>query len=544
MSDNTVAEKTINQLKIRLDTAINARSELEEEFKQQSSLLINFIGKLSQACKGIDILLDNKLANLRVSLKKATTFADLETQILTIAALLQQHSVQNDKNIQALHEQLQAAGVNLQKISELPNSTRKQLKSCIDESNDSKASLVQYIPVLSQFITIYESALKAKDNVPAGGLLNAANQVSATKINKVELAKQDAAAAKNNGPVSNQIIERFSSILNDLIVSEKHKADISRIKTTLSPSISNNVLMTNCLNVFDLIIDDLQQERNTAKIFLSTLSETLATVQASVNSTISSTESSHAQHRQLNQQLQQKINEMTTGLNSVSTLADMKVDVNDKLLQIAKTIAQKGKLEEIQQQTLKEKLENMSAQVDKLEKQSQSFEKRIQEQQAKSLTDALTKLGNRAAFDEHFAKEMVRFHHKNFELAITVIDLDDFKRINDTYGHTAGDKTLQVIANTLTKVIGKDVFIGRYGGEEFVIVFNNCDKITVINRLNVLRKKVASLPFTFKNNRVSITLSIGVTHVNQEDNIHSAFERADTALYKAKKEGKNKVVYG
>ena len=65
-----------------------------------------------------------------------------------------------------------------------------------------------------------------------------------------------------------------------------------------------------------------------------------------------------------------------------------------------------------------------------------------------------------------------------------------------------------------------------------------------MNRLNILRKKVASLPFTFKNNRVSITLSIGVSLVQKDDNVHSSFERADTALYQAKKDGKNRVIYG
>ena len=96
----------------------------------------------------------------------------------------------------------------------------------------------------------------------------------------------------------------------------------------------------------------------------------------------------------------------------------------------------------------------------------------------------------------------------------------------------------------MKKIIGNDAFIGRYGGEEFVLVFSDMDKVTVVNKLNVLRKKVASLPFTFKNNRVSITLSIGVSLVNKDDNVHSAFERADDALYQAKKDGKNRVIYG
>lgn len=544
MGENTVADKTISHLKLKLDTAISARSELEEEFSAQSALLTSFIGKLSQACKGIDKLLDNKLANLRSSLKKSTSFADLEKEVRTISVLLQQHSVQNDKNIKKMNEQLQTSGASLQKVKKLPAVDQKQLKKLISNIQDSKDSLIQYVPLMSEFIVFYEAALKVNDLPPKGGLLGANNAISVDKINKVDVADDKRALNPVEQTASKELLERFSSILNTLVMSEKHKVDINKIKSSLNDKISNHVLMTKCLNVFDLIIEDLKEERSTAKIFLSTLSETLATVQASVSSTIKSTSESNVKHDKINKELHEKINEMSQGINGANSLTDMKVDVNEKLLKIAKTLEKKTKLEEEQRQALQNKLNTMSAQVKQLELQSQNFEKRMQEQQAKSLQDALTKLGNRAAFDEYFAKEIVRFHHKKFDLAITVIDLDDFKRINDTYGHTAGDKTLQVIANTLKKVIGNDAFIGRYGGEEFVIVFSGIDKITVMNRLNILRKKVASLPFTFKNNRVSITLSIGVSLVQKDDNVHSAFERADTALYQAKKDGKNRVIYG
>ena len=544
MSENSVAEKTINHLKSRLDTAINARSEIEEEFSAQSALLTSFIGKLSQACKGTDILLDNKLANLRSALKKATSFADLEKEIKTISALLQQHSLQNDKSIKKIHEQLQVSSISLQKTKNLPASNRRQLKKLVDSNQQSQTSLVQYVPLMSEFIVFYESVLQTQSSKPSVGLLNQNNSVTAQKINKVETANTLTADTANKQSVSKELLARFNLILNTLVVSTKHKSDIKDIKSSLKGKVSNHILMTECFNVFDLIIEDLKLERSTAKIFLSTLSETLASVQASVNLTITSTAKSNVKNDKLNKELKDKINEMSLGINGPGSLTDMKLDVNEKLQHIAKTLEKKTQLEEQQRLALQDKLNKMSAQVEQLELQSQNFEKRIQEQQAKSLQDALTKLGNRAAFDEHFAKEIVRYHHKNFDLAITVIDLDDFKRINDTYGHTAGDKTLQVIANTLTKVIGEDAFIGRYGGEEFVLIFSGLDKSTVINKLNNLRKKVASLPFTFKNNRVSITLSIGITLIEKDDNVHSAFERADTALYQAKKDGKNRVIYG
>ena len=451
MSENTVAEKTISHLKSRLDTAINARSELEQEFSAQSALLTNFIGKLSQACKGTDILLDNKLAKLRTALKKATSFADLEKEIKTISALLQQHSIQNDNSIKKIQEQLHFSGARLQKVKNLPAANRRHLKTLIDSIQQGQASLIQYVPLMSEFIVFFDSVLPTKNNVQNHGLLSSNDAISAEKINKVAIDNLEKTNVADDQNASKEILGRFNGILNTLVISPKHKADINEIKSSLKGNISNHILMTKCLNVFDLIIEDLKHERSTAKVFLSTLSETLSSVQASVNSTIASTTESNLKNDKINKELKNKITAMSIGISDASSLTDMKVDVNDKLQQIAKALKNKTLLEEKQRLVLQEKLTKMSAQVKRLELQSQSFEKRIQEQQAKSLQDALTKLANRAAFDEYFAKEITRYHDKAFDLAITVVDLDDFKRINDTYGHIAGDKTLQVIANTLKK---------------------------------------------------------------------------------------------
>ena len=547
MSENSVADKNIKDLKSRLKSAINARTELENEFSMQSALLTGFIGKLSQACKGTDILLDNKLAKLRTTLKTATSFTELENDIKVISTLLRQHSLKNDKSKIEIHDQLNSSSTGLQKLKNFPKESRRQLQTLITKAEESHASLIQYIPLMSEFIAFYESIIVGQIRLTAQQPKseNASKHVTIDKINAVE----SETTAENN-TISEQVeapkelLGRFNSILNTLIISKKHNANINKIKLSLHGQISNQSLMTECLNVFDFMIEDLEQERSRAKVFLSTLSDTLTSVQVSVTATIATSTESNEQQAKINQELTETIKEVSIGINDAGSLYEIKVDVNDKIQHIAKTLETKARLEDSQNIALNEQLKSMSAKVEKLEQQSKVFEKRIQEVQAKSFQDALTKLANRASFDEFFAKELVRFHHKQFDLAITVIDLDDFKRINDTFGHSAGDKTLQVIAETLTKVMGKDVFICRYGGEEFVLIFKNVDKITVMNRLNMLRKKVASLPFTFKGTRVNITLSIGVTLVEREDIVHSAFERADTALYRAKNEGKNKVVYG
>ena len=301
--------------------------------------------------------------------------------------------------------------------------------------------------------------------------------------------------------------------------------------------------MDSFLETFNVIIEDFQDERKTAENFLSTLSETLLTVKEAVKSTLSSTQNGQDQQNLLNAQLNKQIVEMTSTVSKATSLDDIKVGINQKLQLIAGTLEEKTTLEHQSQQTLEAQLNAMTQKVFLLEKQSLSFEKRLHEQQLKSMQDALTKLGNRAAFDEYFAKEMVRFHHNPFDLALVVLDLDDFKRINDTYGHTAGDKTLQVIANTLQNKLDDNVFIGRYGGEEFVLIYSGIKKEQLISELNALKNHISRLPFKFKNNKVSITMSIGASHITTDDNIHVAFERADQALYKAKEQGKNQVVY-
>ena len=452
--------------------------------------------------------------------------------------------MQNDKNVKQLQETLQTSGSAVQKVKNLPANSRRHLKTLIDKIQQDQTSLIQFVPLMSEFIAFYGSLVPENIKLNKINSLDTTQTISTETINKVEFKSTEQNNSLQEQFAPKELLGRFNTILNNLVISPKHKANLNEIKSSLKGNISNHILMTNCLNVFDLIIEDLKQERTTAKVFLSTLSESLASVQASVYATITSTTESNAKNDKLNKELKDKIDDMSIKINDSGSLSDMKQDVSKKLEQIVQTLKNKAQLEQQQRIALHDKLTNMSAQVQQLEQQSKTFEKRIKEEQAKSLQDALTKLGNRAAFDEHFEKQIHRYQQNKFDLAITVIDLDDFKRINDTFGHIAGDKTLQVIANTLKKVIDDDVFVGRYGGEEFVLIFSHVDKEMVMKKLNILRKKVASLPFTFKNDRVSITLSIGVTLIEQNDNVHSAFERADAALYQAKKTGKNKVIYG
>ena len=112
--------KEITILKKKLDLAISSRAEIETNLKSQSSLLIKFIEKLSLVCKGMDITLDNKLANLRLMLKKSSPIDDIQAHIESTSRLLQKQSQINVSNLNQLHERFHIAGLALQKINGLP----------------------------------------------------------------------------------------------------------------------------------------------------------------------------------------------------------------------------------------------------------------------------------------------------------------------------------------------------------------------------------------------------------------------------------------
>jgi len=534
MNDSSVAQKQLVALKRKLDNAIESRSSLANDFNLQSTLLIQFISKLTLISKGIDLELDNRLAQLRNLFTKSAPISDIEAKIVTISKLLQQHSVTNETNIAHMHEQFNQAGTSLQKINGLPDKLRRDLRALLTETKESKDALIQYIPLLSQLLTLYDYALKAKNGLPKQGILQAPSV--ATSIN-------NSANESLSVMVDADVLEKISASLSTLPLSKAHTNDLLVIKKKLMTDKSNDEVLKHFIDIFDVIVADFKDEHNSARSFLTNLSATLTTVQSAVKDTIVTQTKSQKTNDKINQKLQEQLIDMTGTVKKALSLNQVKEDINDKLQFIANTLEQKSKFEQQNHQQLADKLNDMSAKVELLERQSKVFEDKLAEQQRKSMQDALTKLANRAAFDDYFAKAMVRFHHKPFQLAIVVLDIDNFKQINDTYGHTAGDKTLQVIANTIAKHVSKGVFVGRYGGEEFVLIYSQTQEKELTKELNALNKYIARLPFKFKSDKVSITLSIGATHIKANDNIHIAFERADQAMYKAKNNGKNQVIY-
>jgi len=168
----------------------------------------------------------------------------------------------------------------------------------------------------------------------------------------------------------------------------------------------------------------------------------------------------------------------------------------------------------------------------------------LDEAERVKLIDPLTRIWNRAGMDGLLYKQitMARTSHKGFGIAM--IDIDDFKKINDTYGHLAGDEVLRNVTSRIVSGFRDTDVVGRWGGEEFLVVIN-IDKLeSLLPRVEQTRLKVSKNAILYEKNTLNITITIGATFYNGESAIklEELISQADKALYEGKNSGKNKTV--
>lgn len=156
-------------------------------------------------------------------------------------------------------------------------------------------------------------------------------------------------------------------------------------------------------------------------------------------------------------------------------------------------------------------------------------------------TDVLTFLPNRRKIVSSLQEEVIRSERYGMPLSISILDLDHFKKVNDTYGHTAGDEVLRNVAARLRTHIRHPDTIGRYGGEEFLIVLPNSELQAAAEQASRLCQQVRKLRIDVNDRVLSVTISIGIAQfrIGQED-WEEFLHRADEALYKAKDQGRDR----
>ena len=159
-----------------------------------------------------------------------------------------------------------------------------------------------------------------------------------------------------------------------------------------------------------------------------------------------------------------------------------------------------------------------------------------------SETDPLTGLFNRRTFLKRIEEEAMRFRRYQKPFSILFGDIDFFKKINDTYGHAAGDAVLINISNILKTAKREIDQVARWGGEEFLILLPETDVAGAVQHGNKIREMISAKPFIYEGQEINITMSFGVSIYNGDTSIEKTIDLADQRLYRAKESGRNKVV--
>lgn len=188
-------------------------------------------------------------------------------------------------------------------------------------------------------------------------------------------------------------------------------------------------------------------------------------------------------------------------------------------------------------QNLEKQLDSSSSQMDELRENLSSVRK-------EAMTDGLTGLSNRKAFDQFLNNKVVNCNDSDDIVTLLMLDIDHFKKFNDTYGHQVGDQVLRLVSRSLTDGIKGQDFAARYGGEEFAIILPETSVEAGVIVANALRKVVESkevINRTTNKKLGQITMSIGVAQYRNGEIVEDLIGRADKALYKAKENGRNRV---
>lgn len=333
-------------------------------------------------------------------------------------------------------------------------------------------------------------------------------------------------------------------LLDELPVPERHRpqADSLRERIIAGLNLYELVPVLDDFAVLMLAVADLGQREFEG--YLKQLNERLAAFQSTLRDAHEGYADSMSAAQELDSELRQQVGGLHSSVQEATDLNSLKEVVESRLDGLLSTMdqyqRQRGELEH----ALGERLQTLVERVASMEQEAKGFRDHIEEQRQKALTDPLTGLPNRAAWDERCELEVARWQRYGGELLMAVLDIDFFKRINDNYGHLAGDKVLKIIATELAKRLRKTDFIARFGGEEFVLLIPGTPLEGAQQLLETLRTAIESCPFHFKGERVTITLSAGVSAFAAGERSEQVFERADQALYRAKRSGRNRIEVG
>ena len=341
------------------------------------------------------------------------------------------------------------------------------------------------------------------------------------------------------------IQEMLIRLLEQLVVPTDLNADVEQMKARLEAETDPadwKQLLKDVALLINSIRSRMQQEKHEFEDFLQQITDRLREMDEFLQIESNSLQDAHEQGQAFDQTMRGHVQDIRDDVSEASDLNTLKGFVENRLDVISQHIRDYRSAEDARYQDAQNNLQHMQSRMVSLEQETHSLKKVIVEKNKQAMFDALTGIPNRLAYEKKIAEEIARWKRFGNPLSIAVWDVDFFKKVNDSFGHKAGDKVLKTIAQLLNERIRETDFLARYGGEEFVMLLPGTKEEETLRLVNGLREKVEHCGFHYHGDPVHITVSCGVSSFRENDALEQVFDRADQALYRAKSNGRNQCV--
>lgn len=300
-------------------------------------------------------------------------------------------------------------------------------------------------------------------------------------------------------------------------------------------------LLEELVPLADHIQQAIEQERLQNADFLNLTWQRLSELAHYFESTRNDNQQSSLAQQELQSTVSEKINHLLDQANTAETLPALKQLLGQSVETIRGRIDNYVADEVPRLRRAEQQCQQLANRVLELQKETTALKQTLAAKQQEANCDALTRLANRRAFDQILNKEHSRWQRHGRPLSVVFLDIDFFKRINDEFGHKAGDAALVSVSRIMQRCLREHDLLARYGGEEFVALLPDTDEQAAFEVAEKLRSAVMETQFRFEQQPLQVTLSCGIAAYAEGESPRDALNRADAALYEAKNGGRNQT---
>jgi diguanylate cyclase (GGDEF)-like protein len=336
--------------------------------------------------------------------------------------------------------------------------------------------------------------------------------------------------------------EELQNLITELDFEGDSGDKLADIRAKLLIGVSVHSLLEITLAVLHLVVEGTQHERKSSEKFLEQLNSSLSTQLKSSGQSVEQSQSYHAHRQEMNRELNSLAAKSQLLLKDDYDLPALKVRLNPMLQEIS-SLSERLSHAEQREHALIERMIHTNKQLETLHETTQDYRRRLDEQAERLQRDPLTKIYNRTAFNEQLELEYHRWIRTQHALRVVLLDIDGFKSVNENFGFTAGDKAIKIIARTIANELSNNEIVARFSGEEFTILMPEGDDSKSKHVVEEIQRKVAKLPFKFRDKSLQITLSAASVEFRDNDTPEEVLERLNRALIESKKNGKNNLTW-